>query len=270
MKTRGTTPHDAAHPTGADVSRGPVIVLSCAYAGAGQVQSALAAGSELACTSGTGIIPLCAAAADAWRRVEDMPGAAMSPLAIATIRGLVTAQITAILADSGQTRWCELATAAPGAAEVFLQLFPHTRFICVYRRCLEVAGAAVRANPWGLQGQGLAPYLLTYPGNSVAALASYWAYSAEQLIEFEQAHREVTHRVRYEDVTAYPDHTLAPVRVTLGLAGTAHPEPPRWLTEPGAPPTDPQAEAPAEMIPEPLRERISHLHAELGYPPTQT
>lgn len=260
----------AAHPAGADASRGPVIVLSCAYAGASQVQSALAAGSELACTAGTGIIPLCAAAADTWRSVENMPGTAMSPLATATIRGLVTAQLTAILANSGKTRWCELATASPGAAEVFLQVFPHARFICVHRRCLEVVADAVRANPWGLQGQGLAPYLLIYPGNSVAALAAYWANSAEQLIEFEHANREVTHRVRYEDVVAHPDQALATVRATLGLAGAAHPVPPGWLAEPGLPPADPQAEAPAELIPHPLRERISRLHAELGYHPTET
>lgn len=259
----------AAHPAGADAGRDPVIVLSCAYAGAGQVQNALAAGSELACTSGTGIIPLCAAAADTWRRIEDVPGATMSPLAIATVRALVTAQVTAILADSGQPRWCELATASPGAAEVFLQLFPHARFICVYRRCPEVAAAAVRANPWGLQGQGLVPYLLTYPGNNVAALAAYWANSAEQLIEFERAHQEVAHRVRYEDVTAHPEQTLATVRATLGLSGTAYSVPSRWLAGPGTAPADPQDEAPAEMIPPPLRERISRLHAELGYLPAE-
>jgi sulfotransferase family protein len=249
---------------------GPVIMLSYAYAGADRVQDALAIGSRLACTSGTGIIPLCATTADTWRRIEDRPGTALSPLAAAAIRRLVTAQMAVILADSGQTRWCELA-AFPDAAETFLQLFPQARFVCVHRRCLAVIQAAVQASPWGLRGQGLAPYLLTYPGNSVAAMAAYWVNSAEQLIAFEHVHQHAAHRLRYEDVAAQPDQALAAVRVSLGLTGIAHdrthPAPPVWPAEPATPPTQSQTEVPTEMIPEPLLQRISRLHAELGYPP---
>jgi hypothetical protein len=241
-----------------------VIVLSYAYAGADRVQDALAAGSGLACTSGTGIIALCATAADTWQRIEDRPGTALSPLAAAAIRRLVTAQVAAVLAGSGQTRWCELATASPGAAETFHQLFPHARFVCVHRRCLEVVRGAVQASPLGLHGQGLAPYLLTYPGNSVAAMAAYWASSAEQLIAFERAHHQAAHRLRYEDVAVQPDQALATVRTALGLAGCTLPV---WLAEPTTPPAQPQAEILVEMIPEPLLQRISRLHAELGYPP---
>jgi hypothetical protein len=257
---------------GADAGNGPVVVLSYAYADADRVQDALAADAGLACTGGTGIIPLCAAAAETWRRIEGRPGTAISPLAAATVRGLVTAQVTVILAESGQKRWCELATASPGAAETFLRIFPHARFVCVHRACLEVVRVGVQANPWGLQGQGLAPYLLAHTGNSVAALAAYWADSAEQLIAFENAHPEVTHRVRSEDVALHPDKALAALRATLGLdGGTRHigaqSAQPEWLAESDTPPPQPQPVVPAEMIPEPLHKRISRLHAELGYRP---
>jgi hypothetical protein len=99
---------------------GPVIVLSYLYSQAGHVQHALAAGTTLVCTAGTGIVPLCMAAAQTWQRIERPNGHAgqvMSPLAASTIRGLVTVQLTALLAGAGGTRWCELATAPPGAAE---------------------------------------------------------------------------------------------------------------------------------------------------------
>jgi Sulfotransferase family len=249
---------------------GPVIVLSYAYAGADRVQNALAIGGELACTSGTGIIPLCASTADTWRRIENRQGKDLSSLGAAAIRRHVAAQMAVVLAGSGQTRWCELAVTSPSAAETFLRLFPHARFVCVHRHCLEVIRAAVHANPWGLHGQGLAPYLVTYPGNSVAAMAAYWANSAEQLIAFERAHQQAAHRLRYEDATAHPDQTLTTVRAALGLAsnprGRMHPALPEWPADPATPPARPHAEVPAQMIPEPLLERISRLHTELGYP----
>ena len=197
----------------------------------------------------------------------------MSCLAAAAIRRLVMAQITAILASSGQPQWCELATASPSAAETFLQVFPHARFVCVHRSCLDVVRAGVQANPWGLHGQGFTPFLLTYPGNSVAALAAYWATSAEQLIAFERANQEATHRARYEDVATHPDQALAAVQAALRIGGResddALPLQHGWLAEPAIAPAEPEAKVPTEMIPAPLRQRISHLHVQLGYPPLE-
>jgi hypothetical protein len=261
---------------GAAAANGPVVVLSYAYAGADRVQNALAVGSRLACTSGSGIIPLCAAAAETWRRIEGQPGTPgtpMSQLAAAAIRGLVTAQITAILASSGQQRWCEVATASPEAAQTFLQVFPQAHFVCVHRSCLDMVRAGVQANPWGLQGQVFTPFLLTHPGNSVAALAAYWASSAEELLMFERANQQATYRVRYEDVTTRPDQALATVRAALELGGRetddGFPAQPGRLAQAGDAPAQPDANVPAEMIPEPLLQRISRLHGELGYPPPE-
>jgi hypothetical protein len=265
---RGLATADAGAPNS------PIIVLSYGYAGAERVQNALAVGSSLCCTSGTGVIPQCAAAAEAWRRIEGRPGMTLSRLAAAAIRGLVTAQIGAILASSGQPRWCELAIAAPGGAETFLQVFPDAHFVCVHRSCLDVIRAGVQANPWGLQGQGFRPFLLAYPGNSVAALAAYWAASTEQLLGFERANQQATDRVRYEDVTSQPGQALAAVRAALGFGNTERdgipPAQRGWLTEPADTPAGPDATVPVEMIPQPLRQHITSLHAELGYPPPES
>jgi hypothetical protein len=272
----GAEPGTTAQPaeTGGHVrrcaERGHVIVLSYAYSGAQHVQHILAAGTGLACTSGTGIIPLCAAVAETWQAIEDKGGQAMSRLAASTIQALVTVQVTSILARSGTTRWCELATAPPGAAQAFLQVFPGTGFVCVHRSCLGVVRAGVQASPWGLHGQGLVPYILSYPGNSVAALAAYWANSAQQLLAFEAANGEAAHRVRYEDVIAQPE-ALTAVRASLGLGNDVHNGalPGLGFPEPDTALQGPEAEVPAEMIPQPLRQRISTLHAELGYPPLE-
>lgn len=253
---------------GGDARSGPVVVLSCAYSGASRVQEALAAGTGLGCTSGTGIIPMCATAAETWLRIEGQPGRALSPLAVSTIRGLVMAQMTVILAATGKSRWCELATASPDAAGLFSQVFPRAGFVCVHRSCFDVIRAGVRASPWGLQGRGLAPYLVTYAGNSVAALAAYWANSAGQLLAFERAHGETTYRVRYEDVIADTGETLAAIRACLGVeAGQDGDAGPGFFRHDDEAPSASLARVPAEMIPGPLLQQIRSLHAELGYPP---
>jgi len=248
---------------------GPVVLLSYGYSGGSLVQDALAADTSLACTSGTGVVPLCEGAAETWRRVEGHNGQAMSALAVSTIRGLITAQVTTILAGAGKPRWCELATASPAVAGPFLQVFPHTAFICVHRNCLDVVRAGVQASPWGLQGQGLVPYLLPYPGNSVAALAAYWANSTEELLTFEAANSGITSRVRYEDVAAGPDEALAGVRASLGLGGGRRGTFVEQFDTPGQTAQAPVTEVPVSMIPRPMRQRIGRLQAELGYPPLE-
>jgi hypothetical protein len=247
---------------------GPVVVLSYAHSAAQRAQESLAAGTSLACTSGTGVIPLCAAAAATWQRIEGRDSMRMSRLAASTIRGLATAQVTVILAELGKTRWCELAAAAPAAARLFAQIFPETAFVCVHRRCPDTIAAALRASPWGLAGQGLTSYLLAHPGNDVAALAAYWADSTEDLLAFEKASPEAVRRLRCEDAGGV---ALTAVRDWLGLG---RPSPQPALISMTAPETDPgkaprPAEIPASLIPAPLLQRVNRLHAELGYPPVR-
>ena len=253
------------------MATGPVLVLSYGYSGAAQVQKALAAGADLACTSGTGIVPMCEAAAETWRRVEGRNTPRLSGLALATIRGMVTAQVTTILASAGRSRWCEFAAAPPGATDAFLQVFPQTAVVCVHRDCLDVIRAAVSANPWGLQGPALVPYLMSYQGNSVAALAAYWAQSAEELLAFEETHPGIAHHLRFEDVTADPSKALSPLRAALGLElHHARPSPlldDRKAAEAAHAETSPAATTvPLELVPPPLRQRVSRLRARLGYP----
>lgn len=249
---------------------GPIVILSYAHSGAQHVQASLAAGTELACTSSTGILPLCAAAAEAWRRVEGLDGQKMSRLATATVRGLVTAQVTTILAGAGKIRWCELAIIAPSAAELFLQVFPQAVFVCVHRRCLDMVDAGMRASPWGLQAPWLMPYLLRYSVNSVASLAAYWADSTEGLLAFEKANPGAARRVRYEDAVVRADETLSAVRGWLQLPAeygntfSAQPAYPESAAQPV--PSD-RPEVPVDMIPQQLRQRIARLQAELGYAP---
>ena len=253
---------------------GPVIVLACAYSGAARIMEGLAADPNVAATPGTGIIPLCGNAAQVWLRLDGRTGPQLSRLAISTLRALMTAQVTMILAEAGKARWCEVAIGATGAAESFLQVFPNTAFVAVHRRSTDMIRAAVRASPWGLNMPRLAPYLSAYQGNTAAALAAHWADSTEQLLAFETANPRVTYRIRYEDAAADASDALATLRSHLGLT-CAVPHEAR-LPEPATggqlaagemPPSE--ISLPADEIPGPLLDRLTRLDAELGYPPPE-
>jgi hypothetical protein len=66
----------------------PVIVLTDPHAGAWRLHSLLARQPDLACTSGTGILPLCEQAVATWRNVDGRAARPLPTLAAASIRAL--------------------------------------------------------------------------------------------------------------------------------------------------------------------------------------
>jgi hypothetical protein len=252
------------------VRAAPVVVLGYPQGGAGTLQRLLSSYETLACTTGTGVLPLCEAAAAAWRHVENGDGP-LSSLAVASIRAMTTGLITAALAGTGKMRWCETAFAPPRCAEIFLRAHPSTRFICLHRSCLDVVQAAVRANPWGLAGSPFEPFAISYPGNAVAAIAACWAASTEPLLEFEQAHPDTCLRVRYEDLTGQPDRARAEIASFLSLEeddpATRYPMAADPHSAPAEDHADGEAQIPLGRIPQPVTTLVSQLMDRLGYPP---
>jgi Sulfotransferase family len=257
---------------------GPVVVLGYAAGGARSIHRLLSGYQTLACTAGTGVLPLCDAIATTWRQVEnrdDPPSA----LALASLRATIGSLATAVMAATGKTRWCEMAFAHPRCAEIFLLACPSTRFVCVHRSCPDVVHAGVRANPWGLSGSPFEPFSTAYPGNAVAAVAAYWAANTEPLLDFERTHRDTCLRVRFEDLAEQPERTQAAIEAFLSIdprdasAGgmTASPgEPGPGELAPGdrwADGGEPLPPVPFSRIPPALLTRIGRLTDRLGYPP---
>lgn len=108
----------------------------------------------MACTSGTGVLPLCDQAIATWRNIEGRPDALPSRLALAATRALATSVITTVLAREGKRRWCEVAAPNSKAAKTFLNVYPGTRFLCLHRACPDVIRAALDASPWGVEHKG--------------------------------------------------------------------------------------------------------------------
>ncbi len=246
---------------------GPVVIFAYAYSGAARLQRLLSS-PALACTSGTGLLPLCDQAAAVWRKADNREGSSLSPLAIGSIRALASNLITTFQAAAGGSRWCEVSFSPPDCAETFLQLYPTAKFVCLHRSCPGVIEAGIRANPWSLASTAFGQFAAAYPGNNAAAVAAYWASCTESLLRFEQAYPNACHRARYEDLASYQDLVASKILAFLNLAQA----PPASLhdtrptaEEPGTP--GHQAEIPAELIPLPLRTRVNDLHTRIGYLP---
>jgi hypothetical protein len=243
---------------------GPVVVLTYPYAGGGELRSLLARQPDLACTAGTGILPLCDQAATAWGVVDERPDGPPSRLAETSTRALAGSMITALLVRQGKRRWCEVATAAPDAATAFVRLFPGTRVVCLHRAWQDVVRAAVQASPWGLSGAEFAPFVTAHPASTAAALTAYWVARTTSLISFEQAHPGICLRVRHEDLAS---ESLASLSGFLGLAEVALRQP-AWLYD--DPPVAPHGTSsgpgfPTGQVPPALLERASGLMESLGY-----
>jgi hypothetical protein len=247
-------------------SRAPVIVLAPAYFGASTLRSLLASHPDLACTSGTGLLPLCEQAMATWRNADGRPARPPSSLASAATRALAASVITSILAREGKPRWCEVAAASPQAAETFLRLYPETRFLCLYRACQGVIRAVLDASPWGVTDPIFAPLILKYPASTVASLTAYWVTVTGPLLAFEREHPRSCLRVRFEDVAR---GRQAGERITsfLGLAAVGRPihgshDEPR----PASPDTELAADLPVNLIPPALLAQANDLLQQLNYP----
>jgi len=254
-------------------AKAPVIVLTYAYAGDELLRGLLAADPSLACTSGTGLLPLCQQAANTWHRAVDRSSAALSGLASSAIRTLSATLLTAVLAQTGKKRWCEFAFSAPDSAETFLRLYPDARLICLYRACPEVIKAILRANPWDLAGTPVMPFTAAHPASPAAAAAAYWTERTDALLAFEQRHPRACLRVRHEDLADDPAAALrqisthvglGPLTPTLSLSMPRLPAPIDCTTSAGSGPLP--GPIPAGLLPPPLHGEVNSLLTRLDYP----
>lgn len=250
-------------------SRDPIVVLSYAASGSELLTRIMSTSQSLACTSGTGLLPLCHAAATTWRRIEGH-GAVMSMLAAKSIRSLAGMIITVAQAEAGTSRWCETALSSPAAAATFHQLFPTATFLCLHRSLPGVLEEALRSYPWGLGDSPFWPYAAINPGNSKAAIVAYWANYTESLLEFESEYPQSCHRIKYEDLIADPHGCAVEIFARLNLDAV---DLASWRDMPNSDlnPIRPQRVErnigdPADGIAEQLRTKANELQVRLGYP----
>ena len=97
------------------------------------------------------------------------------------------------------------------------ELFPSLRCVLAFRHVMDTVASGIEASPWGFNAYGYAPYVNASPGNTVAALANYWLGHVTAALNWEEAHPDLCHRVRYEDLVLRPDDTVARILRFLGV-----------------------------------------------------
>jgi hypothetical protein len=218
------------------------------------------------------LLPRCEQAVHTWQIADKRDE--LSPLAAATTRAFASTVVTSILASAGGPRWCEITTASPSCAETFVRLYPRTQFLCLHRHCSDVIYSGLNASPWGLADSAFWPFTQRFPGNSVAAIVSYWAARTKPLLEFEERHLDCCHRVRYEDLVSQPDAIVSEIRTFLGLAadgsavsGWSAGSQPEDIAANTADSPGCGAEVPPQTIPGVLLDQVNRLLAGLAYAP---
>jgi hypothetical protein len=215
---------DRLRPASPGPGDSPVFILTASRSGSTLLRVILDSHPRLACPPETGITSGCMQLAmtcdvlenaGASSQAADDPGA-LPPAIRAAVRAAVDRAYGYYLAQRGKQRWCDKSLDSHMYAELMAQVYPDAKFICLFRHCMDVIASGVEACPWGLQRYGYDPFVAEYPGNSVAAIGSYWLSCAQAILSFQDAYPGSCHRVRYEDLVTAPEETVAGILSFLG------------------------------------------------------
>jgi hypothetical protein len=162
------------------------------------------------------------------------------------------------------------------------QLFPSVRCVLAFRHVMDTVASGIEASPWCFQAYGYAPYVHASPGNSVAALASYWLAHVTAALKWEEEHSGSCHRVRYEDLVLRPEESVRRILRFLDVEEDLSVLRRAFQREPAHGPGDykvvhtPEVHAasighgkrvPVAMLPPPLLDAVNEKLQALGYDP---
>ena len=119
--------------------------------------------------------------------------------------------------SDGQRVYCDKSLDSVHHLALVHELFPDARIILVFRHVMDTVASGLEASPWGFNAFGYRSYVQANPGNTVAALASYWLDHVTQALEWQEHNEELCHRVRYEDLVLEPEKTVQHMQAFLGV-----------------------------------------------------
>lgn len=120
-------------------------------------------------------------------------------------------------ARGGKRMYCDKSLDSVHHLPLVRELFPDVRVVLLFRHVMDTVASGIEASPWGFQAYGYAPYVQASPGNTVAALASYWLDHVSEALSWEKQYPEICHRVRYEDLVVAPEDTVTAIQRFLGV-----------------------------------------------------
>jgi protein-tyrosine sulfotransferase len=271
-------------------SSAPAFVLTTSRSGSTLLRFIIDSHPDFACPPETNLAGACAHLARAWDSLEQ----AVSPTrsgppdhvhpsetAAAAIRETADRAYSNYLLHRGKSRWCDKSLDSYQFADILIEVFPDAKFLILTRHCMDVIASGVEVCPWGVSRFGFDPYVAQFPGNSVAAIGSYWFACTQANLAFAEAHPESCHKIRYEDLVTSPEETVAAMFSFLGadyVPGSAEAclrvphdshgpgDGKIWFT--GSIKDDSVGRGvivPADALPAPLRHEVNSILARLNY-----
>lgn len=196
----------------------PIFVLTSARSGSTLLRRIIDAHPAVYSPAETNIaqvfhtVYLAVASSSLWQ-----DGDGWKPRAIDVCHLVAGAILDHAAANSGKTRWCDKSLPTIDYADIVREVYPRARYVCLYRNCRDFIASALEACPWGLAGFGFDPYARDHPGNTILALARYWADRTTRLLDLEAHLAPYSHRIRYEDLVSQPGHTIEHLCSALDL-----------------------------------------------------
>lgn len=156
--------------------------------------------------------------ADDERKLSERPRRRrqLSPAAREWIVSSLQVPMTSYCA--GKAIYCDKSLDSVHHLDLVADLFPRVRIVILVRHVMDTIASGIEASPWGFQAYGYAPYTQSFPGNSVAALTSYWLDHVRAALAFEKEQPHLCHRVRYEDLVMRPEEIVTGIQRFLGVA----------------------------------------------------
>jgi hypothetical protein len=206
--------------------RDPVFVLCMGRSGSTLLRFLIDAHPDLACPPETNMPALCSQLAVVWSLIEGAPLAAergdappqVPDAATKGIRNMLDEMTGSYLDRRGKRLFCDKSLGSARYADLLMQIYPRARFVCLYRHPMDMIRSGLEACPFGLNGYGFDAYIAASPGNAVLALARYWLENATLIAGVQEAHPELCHRVRYEDLVEDTEGVMRGVYAFLGVS----------------------------------------------------
>jgi protein-tyrosine sulfotransferase len=142
---------------------------------------------------------------------------AMNRATLAQVRPIVDGIMTRYARARGARMWCDKTPQNLQHLPLLVDTYPDARYVCLYRDGLDVAHSCLEISREGFMVE-LLEYVRRSPHDLVAAMLDSWCDKTELLLKMELHHRQVCHRVRYEDLVARPGEVLPPLLEVLGVA----------------------------------------------------
>jgi hypothetical protein len=160
----------------------PMFVLCEARTGSTLLRFLVDAHPDVACPSETNLPALCHELVTLWSIMTGHPAPSQRvpgqlPVlpddVLDGMRASIDLMMSAHLERVGKTWFCDKSLGSAMHAKLLLQLYPDTKFVCLYRHPMDVIASGLEACPWGLVGYGFDPYIAATPGNS-CRLPAVW------------------------------------------------------------------------------------------------